>query len=210
VCRFLQHHEEQLHEEKIDDAMSVGSQNSPSSEGPKPLDSTDSDTQPTAVSTSSETTDVADEDDEEEIAAADDDDDISMEPPPQPDDTSDEFNPWQFIKALPPYDLVRRRGKMATAALPPKRDGDPEKTIVLDLDETLVHCTVEGDGSAPPPDMTFPVTFHGITYTVHVQLRPHLHAFLQALKGRYEVVVFTASQKVYADELLNRLDPGTY
>jgi hypothetical protein len=124
-------------------------------------------------------------------------------------DNSNEFNPWQFIKALPPYEQVCRHGNTLTAVLPPKGDKDPEKTLVLDLDETLVHCTVEGNGSTSP-DITFPVTFHGTTYTLHVQLRPHLKKFLRAMQGLYEVVVFTASQKVYADELLNRLDPGTY
>lgn len=113
----------------------------------------------------------------------------------------EEFNPWQFIANLPPYANVKYL--TPAVALPPKTDD--KLTIVLDLDETLVHCTVEDMAGA---DFNFPVVFHGIEYQVHVKLRPHLQEFLDKIAGKYEVVVFTASQKVYADELLNRLDPG--
>jgi CTD small phosphatase-like protein 2 len=79
---------------------------------------------------------------------------------------------------------------------------------VLDLDETLVHCSVEPIVGA---DLTFPVEFNGVNYTVYVRKRPHLHRLLEAIRDKFEVVVFTASQKVYADRLLNLLDPeGKY
>ena len=34
--------------------------------------------------------------------------------------------------------------------------------------------------------------------------------FLEKIKDKYEVIVFTASQQVYANELLNIIDPRTY
>lgn len=118
----------------------------------------------------------------------------------------DEFNPWQFIKCLPDYAYVRHLCPPIT--LPPKTSGAPPITLVLDLDETLVHCTVEPVENA---DLTFPVDFHNVTYQVHVRLRPHLFTFLSRIEGQYEIVLFTASQKVYANELLNRIDPdGKY
>ena len=40
--------------------------------------------------------------------------------------------------------------------------------------------------------------------------RPHLESFLQRCAELFEVVVFTASQKVYAEQLLNILDPSRY
>lgn len=116
----------------------------------------------------------------------------------------DEFNPYVFIKSLPPYDVVK--SLRPPIPLPAKDKDDPPISLVLDLDETLVHCTVEPVDDA---DLVFPVVFHGMTYQVHVRLRPHLFTFLERIKDKYEVIVFTASQQVYADELLNLIDPGT-
>lgn len=62
---------------------------------------------------------------------------------------------------------------------------------VLDLDETLVHCSVE---PIPGADLTFPVDFNGTNYTVFVRKRPHLARFLEAVYDKFEVVIFTASQ----------------
>jgi hypothetical protein len=75
---------------------------------------------------------------------------------------------------------------------------------VLDLDETLVHSTLDG---CTEPDFSFPVAFNGREHRVHVRRRPHLQPFLERCAQLFEVVVFTASQKVYAEQLLNVLDP---
>ena len=127
-----------------------------------------------------------------------------LEETPSSSFDEEEFNPYLFIKSLPSYNLVR--GDPRTC-LPPKATDDDRMTLVLDLDETLVHCTVD---ATPNADLVFPVFFHGMEYQVHVRLRPHLYEFLESVHDQYEVVVFTASQKVYADELLNRIDPRTY
>lgn len=119
------------------------------------------------------------------------------------EEQEDEFNPYLFIKSLPRYSLVVPNPS-EKICLPPKANSDPRISLVLDLDETLVHCTVEPTTDA---DMIFPVNFHGIDYIVYVRLRPHLKEFLEAIRGKYEVIVFTASQQAYADELLNRIDP---
>jgi CTD small phosphatase-like protein 2 len=80
----------------------------------------------------------------------------------------------------------------------------PEVNLVLDLDETLVHCCVD---PIPDADLTFPVNFNGQNYTVYVRKRPHLDKFFALIAGKFEVTVFTASQQVYAERLLNLLDP---
>ncbi len=64
---------------------------------------------------------------------------------------------------------------------------------VLDLDETLVHCSLD---PIPNPDLTFEVPFDGVSYEVHVRKRPFFEHFLAEVSQVFEVVVFTASQKV--------------
>jgi hypothetical protein len=128
----------------------------------------------------------------------------SMQPMDDESCADDEFNPWQFIKSLPSYNMVKYL--RPDGRLPDKNPDDPPITLVLDLDETLVHCTVEDVADA---DLTFPVLFHGINYQVNVRIRPYLQEFFKRIHGHFEVVVFTASQRVYANELLDRIDPGT-
>mmetsp|Transcript_6799 Transcript_6799/g.14750 ORF Transcript_6799/g.14750 Transcript_6799/m.14750 type:complete len:317 (-) Transcript_6799:366-1316(-) len=113
----------------------------------------------------------------------------------------DEFNPYFFIAHLPLYESVCEKGKIC---LPPQRREGQRPTLALDLDETLVHCTVEPIAN---PDVIFPVMFNGQQYQVYARKRPHLDQFLAAVAEIFEVVVFTASQKVYADALLDKLDP---
>jgi len=121
-------------------------------------------------------------------------------------DEEEEFNPFLFIKSLPPYQYAVPPGWiMRSKALPPPSHDDPPICLVLDLDETLVHCTVEPIRNA---DMVFPVEFNGVEYTVHVRCRPFLTDFLEKVSRDFEVVVFTASQQVYADKLLDKIDPG--
>lgn len=114
----------------------------------------------------------------------------------------DEFNPYLFMKLLPSYRTVRPI--MPRPVLPSKPAHMPEVNLVLDLDETLVHCSVDPIADA---DLTFPVNFNGVDYQVYVRKRPYLDKFLKAIHGRFEVTIFTASQQVYAEALLKLIDP---
>jgi CTD small phosphatase-like protein 2 len=88
--------------------------------------------------------------------------------------------------------------------LPRKNPRSHNVSLVLDLDETLVHCSVD---PIPDADVTFPVTFAGQSYQVFVRKRPFLDRFLAWVSERFEVTIFTASQQVYAERLLALLDP---
>lgn len=70
--------------------------------------------------------------------------------------------------------------------------------------ETLVHSTLEHCDDA---DFTFSVYFNMKENTVYVRQRPYLDVFLKRVAEMFEVIVFTASQSIYAEQLLNILDP---
>ena len=71
--------------------------------------------------------------------------------------------------------------------LPPKAKNLPY-TLVLDLDETLVHYEETESGRG------------------QFFLRPYAQQFIIELEPYYETVIFTAAMKNYADWIIDRLD----
>ena len=81
------------------------------------------------------------------------------------------------------------------------------KTLVLDLDETLVRSQF----SEPPKyDLLLPVRLENKMYQVYVQVRPGTAEFLEEMAKHYEVVIFTDSLSKYANPLMDILDPERY
>ena len=110
-----------------------------------------------------------------------------------------EFDPFEFMAKIAP------RVETRPPALPKKSSELKNRnTLVLDLDETLVHSSTEPLSKA---DYVFPVVYQGVTYTVNLRKRPFLMEFLETVSQLYEIAIFTASEGVYADKLLNIVDP---
>ena len=79
------------------------------------------------------------------------------------------------------------------------------KTIVLDLDETLIHASP----TIPNPDHTISrINPDGSSICIRVNIRPYAKDFLKILSGLADIIIFTAGMKSYADPVLSLLDPN--
>ena len=87
--------------------------------------------------------------------------------------------------------------------LPPKKT--EKKTLVIDLDETLVHSYFD---KYPPrkPDICFEITLDGKNVQVYTLVRPGAIQFLEKISTIYEIVIFTASLSIYALPIINFID----
>jgi len=95
------------------------------------------------------------------------------------------------------------RAPMSRTHLPPTRH-DHRMLLVLDMDETLLHASVQPPSSY---DAKFTVAMGNQGIDVFVNFRPYLHEFLNACSRHFEVAVFTASISDYANQVLDYVDP---
>ncbi|EXJ80010.1 hypothetical protein A1O3_08296 [Capronia epimyces CBS 606.96] len=127
----------------------------------------------------------------------------------------------------PPRPLIPRRQPSYAniSARSPSRGGPSlqQKTLILDLDETLIHSLAKGgrmsSGHMVEVKLNSPVALspaqsgqtapmfgpqHPILYYVHK--RPHCDDFLRKVSKWYKLVVFTASVQEYADPVIDWLE----
>ncbi|BDA50692.1 probable CTD small phosphatase-like protein 2 at N-terminal half [Coccomyxa sp. Obi] len=111
-----------------------------------------------------------------------------------------------FLSSLPHISKVARRSRRPL--LPPQRpgpDGRARKTLVLDLDHTLIRSTLFNP--AKPAKGSREVFVTGDGARTSFERRPHLAHFLATVSALFEVAVFTAGSQSYAGPLLDILDP---
>ncbi|CAM9136507.1 unnamed protein product [Chrysoparadoxa australica] len=89
--------------------------------------------------------------------------------------------------------------------------GDRKKTICLDLDDTLVKAYIEGEDcteeNKQSADFACSFTHEGELYQVWGQKRPGVLKLLKKLAKDFEVIVFTAAVREYAEAILRIIDP---
>ena len=92
-----------------------------------------------------------------------------------------------------------------------KRDKGITKLLIFDLDETLAHC-VRTENPDRPPDIKLDIKMQsGKILKAGFNVRPYTKQLLESVNKIYEVAVFTASHKWYADVILDYMDPkGIY
>lgn len=77
------------------------------------------------------------------------------------------------------------------------------KTLILDIDETLVHSSFE---KTPAADIVLSIDIEGRNHSIFVQVRPQCKEFLEEVGKYFEVAVFTASLSKYANPLMDIID----
>jgi len=116
----------------------------------------------------------------------------------------------------PPRPLIPRRQPSYSAPATARSSRLTQKTLVIDLDETLIHSLAKGgrmsSGHMVEVKLNTAVGYggatlgpqHPILYYVHK--RPHCDDFLRKVCKWYNLVVFTASVQEYADPVIDWLE----
>ena len=110
----------------------------------------------------------------------------------------------KFVKSLQPVNLEQLKEKRVNV---PRRKGyEGKKTLIFDLDETLVHCCE--DTTKSNPMVILPIVFPtGEVVQAGMNIRPYALECLREVNKYFEVFVFTASHPCYANVVLDYLDP---
>ncbi len=116
---------------------------------------------------------------------------------------------------VPPRPLIPLR-QPSYSSHNPRSSRLSQKTLVIDLDETLIHSLAKGgrmsSGHMVEVKLNTPIGYggaalgpqHPILYYVHK--RPHCDDFLRKVCKWYNLVVFTASVQEYADPVIDWLE----
>ena len=99
---------------------------------------------------------------------------------------------------------LKSNNKIQNSPLFNFKNNNNKKTLILDLDETLVHS-----GFHPfsrESDFTLNINLDGKNHTIYVLKRPYVDEFLSEISPYFEIIIFTASIAEYASPLLDLLD----
>ena len=104
---------------------------------------------------------------------------------------------------------ISRRNKYGEDYLLPQKSAkfEGKKTLVLDIDETLVHSSFF---PFEKNDLVLKVNFDGVFYNIYVLVRPWAEQFIKDISKYFEIITFTASIPAYASPLLDILDKGRH
>ena len=108
-----------------------------------------------------------------------------------------------------PFSLINNQSNQSKNYTNFNIKNNNKKTLILDLDETLVHSSfkpINYNNVMHKPDIFLNIDFRGNNHNVYVLKRPYVHEFLKEMNKIYNIIIFTASVKEYANPLLDSLD----
>lgn len=110
----------------------------------------------------------------------------------------------KVIRSLPPLfkidytELIQQR----LVLLP---EYNKKKTLILDLDETLIHADFNEQFCNHDHSVYF--EYDGEEVSVDIFVRPGVQEFLKRMSQIFEIFIFTAGRKEYADACIDIIDP---
>lgn len=122
-----------------------------------------------------------------------------------PSEDTDSMDTETEVSQSDTLELIRNfpRAPLYHRVLPMKSRQTPKLTVVLDLDETLIHTELT---AVPAANQISTLRYNETTCVFYVLHRPWLLEFLSAASSLFELVLFTASEKAYAEQILNFID----
>jgi Dullard-like phosphatase family protein len=97
-------------------------------------------------------------------------------------------------------------------------NGFKKKLLLLDLDETLIHSEIRNKNNfhilnklkdkANCYHKVFSYIDNNYLYYFDIFFRPHLFDFLHEIQNYFDIGIFTASSKGYADTIIDYIDPS--
>lgn len=93
------------------------------------------------------------------------------------------------MAVLPEYEKISQPWMCGHLAKKTRRTHN--LTLVLDLDETLIHANVT---SSLPYDFKVGINDKGRIFDIFIDMRPFVREFLAEVSKHFEVVLFTAAE----------------
>ena len=97
-------------------------------------------------------------------------------------------------------------------------DSPKKKLLLIDLDETLIHTEFRDKDNYKAIELftrkskckskTFSYYDENYIYYIEVFFRPYLQEFLNAVYKYFDLAIFTAAMKGYADTIIDYIDPN--
>ena len=104
-----------------------------------------------------------------------------------------------------------------TSPMDIEEDKLKKKLLLIDLDETLIHSEFRNKENYKILDLytksskclskTFSYSDDNYIYIIDVFFRPYLQEFLEEVSNYFDLAIFTAAMKGYADIILDYIDP---
>lgn len=84
------------------------------------------------------------------------------------------------------------------------------KTIVFDMDETLIHCKdnlqeMKEKNFIHDKELKFKVT-DNVEITAYMKFRPYLHRMLKKLSQHFELILYSSGEQPYAEAALEHIE----